>query len=81
MLLNEIFQLQPLGLNTGIDELYDATSTPGYTYYGFAQLGTLTSVAKWLIVVFKSNSDGSPAAARYYPYNQIWDNRTSLSLP
>lgn len=77
---------QPAAIASGFDELYDATSTPLYTYYGLAILGTgivaaNQSAAIWFIIVYKNNADGSPAAVRYYPPNQIWANRTSLTLP
>lgn len=76
----------PIAIQTGWDELYDAVSSPGYTYYGIALLSAGTTSANqssaiWFITVYKNNSDGSPAGARYYPPNQIWNNRTGLNLP
>lgn len=76
----------PTAILLGWDELYDATSTANYTYYGLAILGAAVAAANqsaaiWFIIVYKNNPDGSPAAVRYYPPNQIWANRTALSLP
>lgn len=77
---------QPQAIAQGFDEIYDATSTANYTYYGLALLapGVVAAdqnAAIWFIIVYKNNADGSPAAVRYYPPNQIWANRTSLSRP
>lgn len=77
---------QPQAVAQGWDELYDATSTANYTYYGIALLAPGVVAADqtkaiWFIIVYKNNGDGSPAAARYYPPNQVWSTRTSLTLP
>lgn len=88
MLPHEIRQWasQPDAISTGFDEIYDATSTALYTYYGLALLSPGVTAADqtakiWFITVFKNNADGSPAAVRYYPPNQKWSTRTGLNLP
>lgn len=86
MLLHELRSITPFDQNLGWDELYDGTSVAGYTFYGVALMGTGIvapdqSLAIWEIFVFKVNADGSPAATRYYPHNQIWANRLTLARP
>lgn len=58
--------------------LKDDTTTAGYTYLGEALPGTATSAASWRIARVNGTTD-----AVYYAstgdFNQIWDNRASLS--
>lgn len=77
MLIHELSFLSPNPTQVGWDELYDTTSTTNYIYYGLAPLGSSQSAPVWWVIVYKT----SPQAARYYPSNQIWANRTGLSLP
>lgn len=82
MLIHEFSFLSHNALNWGWDEYQDTTSVPGYTFYGLAEYSAvgvppLTSAGAWFIVALNTTSGHT----RYYPPNQIWDNRGSLSLP
>ena len=61
---------------TGIDEVDGNT-----TYFGFAKLGTASSEAKWQI--FKLSKTGTTSMLQYADgdtrYDNIWDNRLSLT--
>ncbi len=52
-------------------------------YIGFAAPGTATSSALWQIRKFTNNASNGPTAEDFADgdarFNQIWDNRTSLS--
>ena len=54
----------------------DAGAT--YTYYGEANPGTATSAAKWSIMR-KTNADNTMLYADGGQFNQVWDDRASLS--
>ena len=81
MLFNELAEFIPEALNIGLDEPYDTTSVPGYTFYGVALLGTTDDSPNWWIMCSRNNVDGSVAKTRYYPPNQRWSNRANLALP
>lgn len=61
---------------TAIDEV-----NGNLTYIGFAKLGSGTDEAKWQI--FRINKTGSVTLIQYADgdvrFNNIWDNRASLS--
>lgn len=57
-------------------------------YHGFAKPGTATSSANWKVAKVTLNASGditqmiwagSSATGLYGHYNQIWDNRASLT--
>jgi hypothetical protein len=62
------------------DELIFVDDTGTYVYIGNATPGTATSAASWKI---KRVTTTNPVKVEYAAgtsfYNQIWDNRTSLS--
>lgn len=65
--------LQPLQL------LVDSTSTSNVTYLGKSLPGTATSAAAWKIAKIDTNSNVNMKWAGLGEFNQIWDNRTSLT--
>jgi len=88
MLIHEFSFLSPFALTTGWDELYEIDNVTGtnYQFYGLAQWDSgaqsaSQNAAKWWIYATRLNADGTAAASRYYPPNQTWANRLSLSLP
>lgn len=56
----------------------DASST--VSYYGFAKVGSATSAASWKIMKHtKTNPQSILFADGDHEYDNIWDNRASLS--
>ncbi len=56
------------------------------TYYGFAEFGTATSAAKWIIIRVTATSGTIPQGVIFYEWantymnnTNIWDNRAGLS--
>lgn len=60
---------------------YDASNNP--IYLGKANIGTLTSEAKWQIKKITYDANNNPTKIEWAGGNEsftkIWDNRTSLS--
>ena len=57
----------------------DNTTSAGYTYTGFATPGSVTSAAVWL-VIRTTDADGTLLFADGNKiFDNIWDNRASLS--
>jgi hypothetical protein len=65
--------------NTPLHKLDVASAT--VSYEGWAQSGTATSAAKWLIMKTEKvgNVTTQTSAGGGTSHNQIWDNRASLS--
>lgn len=64
--------------------LRDSSTTAGYTYLGFAPAGSNTPLGKasaiWKIIkVADSAEDAKTYAGGTTEYNQVWNNRASLS--
>lgn len=61
---------------------YDASTPPNLIYYGLSAMGSATSAAVWQIRKFTYSGsnviDESWANGNNY-FNNIWDNRASLS--
>jgi hypothetical protein len=77
------------GLSTGqgykttrnVEELtYIDAASSSVTYIGFAQAGTATSSASWMIkkILISGNVTSIAYAGGEDNYNQVWDNRASL---
>lgn len=60
----------------------DATTTANKLYVGKADAGTAKSAAKWLIVRYDTAGDfGTDGyAGGVADFNQVWDDRASLSF-
>lgn len=59
--------------------LIDETSTPSVTYLGRADIGSLTSAAKWQISKIDESGAVTSITWSGSGFTAIWDNRTSLS--
>jgi YD repeat-containing protein len=60
---------------------YDGGANP--VYVGYAAPGTADSAAGWMICKYTYDSSGNVTAARFAggaaDYDQVWDDRASLS--
>lgn len=66
------------GQGTGLEERYDKDSNGFINYYGIAPLNTPTSSPAWFIIAYTNDSSGFTTRNRFFPPNQIWDNRALL---
>lgn len=63
---------------TDLPDKIDTTTTAGVTYLGYAKAGTIaTSQANWAVI--KITEDGVTYANGMLNYENVWDNRTSLT--
>ena len=65
-------------VDVALTTLIDSTTTAGYTYVGEATPGTPTSAAKWRISRI-TDASGSVYFATGGDFDQVWDNRASVS--
>lgn len=59
--------------------IIDETSSTTYTYFGFAVPATATSAAKWKVKRLTNSTSTFTWADGDDQYDNIWDNRASLS--
>lgn len=65
-------------IGMGAEERFDFDNNGVITYYGLAQLGTLTSAPGWYLIAYTINANQQTTRIRYSGPNQIWDNRATI---
>jgi len=75
--LNELKeQIQNASFANQIKKIHEAGA---YTYVGYAEPGTATSSASWHIQRINATTGDTLFADGNTIYDNVWDNRTSLS--
>ena len=58
---------------------YDTTTTADTIYLGYAAIGSATSAAVWKVTRFNTSTGRQEWADSDASYDNIWDNRASLT--